>query len=74
MIADLNQISESCGLRDHRQSPTILLPHGHTGEPAVVMLNIFFFFLLLLSLRLIWYHGIGMKALFKICCSFISYE
>ncbi|XP_063609660.1 glutamate receptor-interacting protein 2-like isoform X2 [Penaeus indicus] len=31
MIADLNQISESCGLRDHRQSPTILLPHGHTG-------------------------------------------
>lgn len=43
MIADLNQISESCGLRDHRQSPTILLPHGHTGETAVVMLNIFFF-------------------------------
>ncbi|KAK8743616.1 hypothetical protein OTU49_001164 [Cherax quadricarinatus] len=31
MIADLNQISESCGLRDRPQSPTILLPHGHAG-------------------------------------------
>nr|XP_045595097.1 glutamate receptor-interacting protein 2-like isoform X2 [Procambarus clarkii] len=31
MIADLNQISESCGLRDRPQSPPILLPHGHAG-------------------------------------------
>ncbi|XP_042240486.1 glutamate receptor-interacting protein 2-like isoform X2 [Homarus americanus] len=31
MIADLNQISESCGLRDRPQSPPVLLPHGHAG-------------------------------------------
>ncbi|XP_071550791.1 glutamate receptor-interacting protein 2 isoform X2 [Panulirus ornatus] len=31
MIADLNQISESCGLRDRPQSPAILLPHGPAG-------------------------------------------
>ncbi|XP_071550797.1 glutamate receptor-interacting protein 2 isoform X8 [Panulirus ornatus] len=35
MIADLNQISESCGLRDRPQSPAILLPHG----PAVFPLG-----------------------------------
>ncbi|KAK7066747.1 Glutamate receptor-interacting protein 1 [Halocaridina rubra] len=30
MIADLNQISESCGLRDRPQSPTVIFPHTIT--------------------------------------------
>ncbi|XP_068237802.1 glutamate receptor-interacting protein 2 isoform X2 [Palaemon carinicauda] len=32
MIADLNQISESCGLRERPQSPTLILPNGHAGN------------------------------------------
>ncbi|XP_066964417.1 glutamate receptor-interacting protein 2 isoform X2 [Macrobrachium rosenbergii] len=34
MIADLNQISESCGLRNRPQSPppTLILPNGHAGN------------------------------------------